>query len=127
MKKAYSIVITDQLQSCADFYTRHFQFNVVFQEDWYVHLLHAASGAELAFLAPNTPSQPAQLHAPYSGTGVVLSLEVEDAELEYRRLTDKKDCDIFLPLKDEPWGQRHFMLRDPAGVCIDVVEQRDES
>ena len=125
MKKAYPIVITDQLQSCADFYTGHFQFDVVFQEDWYVHLLHAASGAELAFLAPNTPSQPAQLHAPYSGAGMVISFEVEDAELEYQRFNGKKDCEIFLPLKDEPWGQRHFMLRDPAGVCIDVVEQRE--
>ncbi|HLU02394.1 MAG TPA: VOC family protein [Advenella sp.] len=127
MKKIYSIVITDKLQSCADFYTRHFAFSVVFQEDWYIHLVHEASGAELAFMAPNCASQPPQLQAPYQGTGIVLSLEVDDAEREYHRLRLNKDCDIFLPLKDEPWGQRHFMLTDPAGVCVDIVEQRDSS
>ena len=26
-------------------------------------------------------------------------------------------------IKDEPWGQRHFMMRDPAGVWVDIVEQ----
>ncbi len=125
MKKVYSIVITEKLQACADFYTRHFAFSIVFQEDWYVHLVHEASGAELAFMAPNSVNQPPQLQAPYQGTGIVLSIEVDDAEQEYHRLTQNKSCDIFLPLKDEPWGQRHFMLSDPAGVCVDVVEQRD--
>ena len=124
MKKAYCIVITEKLQACADFYTRHFAFSIVFQEAWYIHLVHEASGAELAFMAPNSPSQPPQLQAPYPGAGVVLSIEVDNAEQEYQRLTQGKACDIFLPLKDEPWGQRHFMLSDPAGVCVDVVEQR---
>ena len=27
------------------------------------------------------------------------------------------------PLTDEPWGQRRFGIRDPAGVWVDVVEQ----
>jgi len=125
MKKVYSIVITEKLQPCADFYTRHFGFSVVFQEDWYVHLVHETSGAELAFMPPNSANQPPQLHAAYQGAGIVLSIEVDNAEQEYRRLTQSQDCDIFLPIKDEPWGQRHFMLSDPAGVCVDVVEQRD--
>ena len=125
MKKVYSIVITDKLRPCADFYARHFNFTVVFQEDWYVHLVHETSGAELAFMAPNSANQPPQLHAAYQGAGIVLSIEVDNAEQEYRRLADNPDCDIFLPLKDEAWGQRHFMLQDPAGVCVDVVEQRN--
>ena len=124
MKKLYSIVITEKLQVCADFYTRHFAFSVVFQEDWYIHLVHEQSGAELAFMAPNSASQPPQLQAAYQGAGMVLSIEVDDAEQEYSRLTQGEPCDIFLPLRDEPWGQRHFMLTDPAGVCVDVVEQR---
>ncbi|AHG65795.1 glyoxalase-like domain-containing protein [Advenella mimigardefordensis DPN7] len=124
MKKVYSIVITDKLQACADFYTRLFAFSLVFQEDWYIHLVHEQSGAELAFMAPNSANQPPQLQAPYQGAGVVLSIEVDDAEQEYRRLTQGEACNIFLPLKDESWGQRHFMLTDPAGVCVDVVEQR---
>ncbi len=26
------------------------------------------------------------------------------------------------PVRDEPWGQRHFYVQDPAGSVIDVVE-----
>jgi uncharacterized glyoxalase superfamily protein PhnB len=29
---------------------------------------------------------------------------------------------VVYPLKDEAWGQRHFVTRDPAGVTIDVVQ-----
>ena len=25
---------------------------------------------------------------------------------------------------EEPWGQRHFMVRDPAGLVVDVVEHQ---
>jgi uncharacterized glyoxalase superfamily protein PhnB len=30
--------------------------------------------------------------------------------------------DFALPLKDEIWGQIHFILEDPAGVRVDVVQ-----
>jgi hypothetical protein len=26
------------------------------------------------------------------------------------------------PVKDEPWGQRHTFVTDPAGTLIDVVQ-----
>lgn len=26
-------------------------------------------------------------------------------------------------LQDEEWGQRHFMMEDPTGLLVDVVEQ----
>ena len=29
---------------------------------------------------------------------------------------------ILLPLQDEPWGQRHFITKDPNGVLIDVIK-----
>jgi len=27
-----------------------------------------------------------------------------------------------MDLRDEPWGDRHFALRDPNGVGVDIVE-----
>jgi uncharacterized glyoxalase superfamily protein PhnB len=32
------------------------------------------------------------------------------------------DVPIVLDLRDEPWGQRHFMARDPAGLLLDLVQ-----
>jgi len=124
MKKSYPLLITNRLEDCAIFYTKHFNFEIVYQQDWYVHLIHKASGSELAFMTTDAGSQPAELHAGFNGAGLVYSFEVEDAKSEYERLT-KEDIQLVLKLKDEPWGQRHFILRDPAGTFIDVVQQLD--
>lgn len=36
-----------------------------------------------------------------------------------------KECRDFYAydLREEPWGQRRFALRDPSGTWIDVVQQ----
>ena len=121
MKKIYPLLITDKLKDCAEFYVKHFKFAVVFEQDWYVHLVHD-SGAELAFMAPNSQNQPSALHPAFNGKGMVYGFEVDDAAAEYERLSDK-DIEIVEPLKDEVWGQRHFIVRDPAGVYVDIVQQ----
>ena len=33
-----------------------------------------------------------------------------------------RDVDIVLSLRDEEFGQRHFMVRDPNGILVDVVK-----
>lgn len=30
--------------------------------------------------------------------------------------------DVDVPLQDEPWGQRHLIVRDPAGGGVDIVQ-----
>jgi hypothetical protein len=30
---------------------------------------------------------------------------------------------MIVDLQDEPWGQRHFLLSDPTGTLLDVVQQ----
>lgn len=121
MKKIYPLVISKELAQTADFYVKYFGFEKVFAQDWYIHLVHE-SGAELAFMAPNVDTQPKELHAAFSGKGMVYSFEVDDAAAEYARLT-KAGAPIILELKTEPWGQTHFILKDPSGVYVDVVQQ----
>lgn len=122
MKKLYPLLITDKLNECEQFYTDMFEFKTVFKQDWYIQLVHEQTGTELAFMIPNAENQPKELHAAFSGNGVVYSFEVDDATKEYDRLA-KKDLDIIVPLTDEEWGQRHFIIRDPAGVYVDIVQQ----
>lgn len=123
MKKVYPLTITKELKACAAFYTEHFDFTIVFEQDWYVHLVHQSSGAELAFMAPNSDNQPKALHPAFSGEGLVYGFEVEDAASEYERLKSHKGIEVVTELKDEEWGQRHFILKDPAGIYVDVVQQ----
>lgn len=124
MKKVYPLLITEKLVECADFYVEYFGFTKVFEQDWYIHMVHETSGAELAFMVPNADNQPKELHAGFGGKGMVYGFEVEDAEKEYDRLKDT-DIKMVHELKTEEWGQKHFIVQDPAGVYVDVVEQTE--
>ena len=52
---------------------------------------------------------------------MLLSFEVPDATAVHAALA-AKGLPMLLALRDEPFGQRHFITRDPAGVLIDVIE-----
>lgn len=124
MKKLYPLIVTQDIKATAAFYIENFGFQAVFEQDWYIQILHADSGVELAFMVPNAENQPKELHPAFAGQGLILSLEVEDAEAEYAKVADK--LDFVVKLRDEEWGQRHFIVRDPAGTLIDVVQQLGE-
>lgn len=124
MKRLFPITITTKLVECKGFYTKFFNFDVVFEADWYIHMRHE-SGIELAVMQPDLSNQPKFLHGAYAGEGVVYSFEVDDAKSEYERLK-ALGATIIYELTDEEWGQRHFILKDPAGVSIDLVQQLSE-
>lgn len=121
LQKLFPITITTEIKSCKEFYMKFFEFEVIFNSDWYIQLKHA-SGVELGFMLPNLETQPKFLHNPYSGNGIVLSFEVDDAKKEYMRLKNL-GADFDFDLKDEEWGQRHCMIKDPSGMIIDIVQQ----
>jgi catechol 2,3-dioxygenase-like lactoylglutathione lyase family enzyme len=120
INKSFPLTITPDIAKCRDFYAENFDFAVVFEADWYIHLRHP-SGIELAFMKPGLENQPEILRTPYTGTGVVVSFETDDAAAEYDRLRTL-GLEFVHPLTDEQWGQRHFMLADPSGMIVDVVQ-----
>ncbi len=121
MKRLFPITITKNLSECKEFYTKFFSFEIVFEADWYIHMRHE-SGIELAVMQPDLANQPKFLHKAYAGEGIVYSFEVDDAKAEYERLK-ALGATIIYELTDEEWGQRHFILKDPAGVSVDLVQQ----
>jgi uncharacterized glyoxalase superfamily protein PhnB len=70
---------------------------------------------------PDHPSQPPGRDA-HDGRGLLLTLQVSDAAAEFGRLS-AAGLEFALTLRDEPWGQRRFAVRDPAGIWVDIVEQ----
>lgn len=58
---------------------------------------------------------------PYLGEGVIFSLEVDDADAAFAVATSKS-LDIVLGLRSEDWGQRHFCIKDPNGIYLDIVQ-----
>jgi catechol 2,3-dioxygenase-like lactoylglutathione lyase family enzyme len=116
----FPVLITDRLPECRDFYVRHFGFDVVFEADWYVQLM-SEKRIQLGLMKPDHASQPELLQRGYEGHGVVYSFEVDDVDREYEKLKDD-DVEIVFDIRTEPWGQRHFMILDPAGMVVDVAQ-----
>ncbi len=122
LQDAYPIIVTDKLFECRDFYVRFFGLEVGFQASWFVYLTAGDNGrATLAFMHPGHPSAPPGPE-PFSGKGMCLEFQVEDAAAEHERFL-KDGAPVSYALRDEPFGQRRFGLFDPAGVWIDVVQQ----
>jgi catechol 2,3-dioxygenase-like lactoylglutathione lyase family enzyme len=128
LKSLLPVFVTAKLAEARDFYVQHFGFCVVFEADWYVQL-HGLRGdgsppVELAFMLPDVADQPAALHAAFSGSGVILTIEVDDAEEMHATFKEAGALrEPIVALRDEPWGQRHFLFRDPSGVLLDVIQQ----
>jgi len=120
INKLHPLTITEKIGETAEFYKTNFDFEEVFTSDWYIQLAHK-NGAEIAVMAPKLPNQPDFLREAYAGKGVVFTFETEDATSAYETLK-QKGLDFKLELRDEEWGQRHFILEDPSGVYVDIVQ-----
>ena len=125
VKDAYPLVVVADPQQLRDFYVRHLGFSVGFEADWVVYL--TSPGARpfgVCFMREGLHHQLPQFRTRIGGDAVVLTLEVDDAA-EALGEVEATGAVPVVPLRDEPWGQRHFMLRDPAGVWVDVVQPID--
>ncbi len=113
-------IITDKLQETKKFYTETLDFGVRFENEFYL-LLHTPNHeAEISFLKPNHPSQKPIFQSAFNGKGVYLTIEVNDIDKVYKELKDIK-VPIEIEIRDEPWGDRHFAIKDPNGIGIDIV------
>ncbi|MEQ8604750.1 MAG: VOC family protein [Marivibrio sp.] len=115
----YPVLMTDRVAETAAFYRAHFGFAPLFEVDWYVHLQSTADASvNLAILQGDHETIPEEGRG--RAAGLLLNFEVADAAAEYERLKGA-GLPIKLALRDEPFGQRHFITADPNGVLIDVV------
>lgn len=113
-------IITEKIQETKDFYTKILGFGVSFENDFYL-LLHTPNhSAEISFLKPNHPTQKPIFQPAFNGKGIYLTIEVEKVDEVYKRLNDK-GIPMEIEIRDEPWGDRHFAIKDPNGIGIDIV------
>lgn len=118
----FPVMVASDLAALKQFYESVFGFNAVFYDsNFYLHLVSPNSGVQLGFLMPEHASQPDFLHPKMVTDGYVISLEVKDATSAYAQ-AQKLNLTFAMELKEEVWGQIHFMLQDPAGFRIDVVQ-----
>jgi catechol 2,3-dioxygenase-like lactoylglutathione lyase family enzyme len=113
----YPVICTAKVAESRDFYVRLFGFEVTFEADWYVSLRRGPY--ELALLDHAHPTLPAAYRRPV--TGLLLNFEVDDVDAEWGRLVEGEGLAPELTLRDEDFGQRHFIVADPNGVLVDVI------
>ena len=115
----YPLLLVRDVIGTAAFYQTHLGFEAVFTSDWYIHLRSAATPTlELAVIAYDHDTIPAPGRQPTSG--LLLSFEVADAGAEHARLT-AAGVEIAQSLRDEVFGQRHFIAADPNGILLDII------
>lgn len=116
----YPVIMTDEVTETAAFYIRHFGFEPLFEADWYVHLQSKENEhVTLAILDGRHETIPGQARGKVSG--LLLNFEVEDVDAIYERL-QAAGLPIRLDIRNEDFGQRHFITADPNGVLIDIVK-----
>ena len=107
-------------------YTELFGFKATFENEFYLLLGKGEQDAVLSFLLPNHPTKQELFRAPFQAQEMYLTIEVEEVD-ELYEFIKSKGVEIKIELRDEPWGDRHFVIQDPNGIGVDVVKYQAPS
>ena len=116
----YPVICTDDVITTTDFFKDNFNFYPTYESDWYMSLRSKSNPQfELAILDYRHTSIPENYRK--KAQGVIINFEVADVDTEYLRLKENK-LPMLLDIRSEEWGQRHFIVEDPNGILIDVIQ-----
>lgn len=120
MTSLFPDICTDDLAASRDFYRDLLGFEVIFENAWYVQMQHPKQpAAQIAFVLRDHDSVPRAFQARAQGVLVTVELDDVDACHAHARALGHP---LAYPLVSEVWGQRHFMVADPNGLLVDVVQ-----
>ncbi len=117
-------IITEQVSECKEFYCHLFGYRVASESQWHVRLRSEDGSQEIEFLSPAQISQPSILQHEYQGRGCWINVEVESVDEAFDHLLGYS-VSVLLEPRNEPWGERHFIIRDPARMAVNVVQRID--
>jgi catechol 2,3-dioxygenase-like lactoylglutathione lyase family enzyme len=116
----YPVLLVDEVETSAAFYQTHFGFKSLFTSDWYIHLQQADHpNVNLAFVSRTHQTVPEDSRK--SAAGMLINFEVDNPDEIYDRLR-AAGVPVLRTLRDEDFGQRHFIVADPNGVMVDVIK-----
>jgi catechol 2,3-dioxygenase-like lactoylglutathione lyase family enzyme len=114
----YPCLCVDDMDRAIGFYRALLELPVSADVGWYVEL--GAPLVTVSFCERNHPSVPAGWGNERGG--VLVSVIVDDVEAAWSR-AERLSPPIALSCRDEDFGQRHFMVVDPDGFVVDVIER----
>lgn len=114
----YPVLMSSNAATAAAFYQDTLGFETTYDSEWYVSLRLGAF--ELAILSHDHATIPEGYRA--LPRGVIVNLEVDDVDAIHRKLTEEAGLKPIQALRDEDFGQRHFILAAPDDVLLDVIQ-----
>jgi uncharacterized glyoxalase superfamily protein PhnB len=95
-----------------DFFVKLLGFDVTMDLGWVVTIA-----------SPDNPSAQVNVISNEDPAAPGISVEVTDVDAAHERAV-RQGLEIAYPLRDEPWGVRRFMLREPGGTVVNVLSHR---
>jgi catechol 2,3-dioxygenase-like lactoylglutathione lyase family enzyme len=95
-----------------DFFVELLGFEVAMDLDWVV-----------AVASPTTPSAQVNIIGNDDPSAPGISVEVADVDAVHARAVEQ-GFEVVYPLRDEDWGVRRFMLREPSGTIVNVLSHQ---
>lgn len=116
-------ICSDDLQKSKDFYVELLGFKVKFDSDWYVQLCSPTdSDIEYGIIQRDHELVPEEFqNVP---TGMYVTFVVEDVDVTYQKALEMNIAIVQEP-RNEFYGQRRFLVKDPNGCLIDICSPWD--
>ncbi len=125
MRNVFPTICTDAVADVRDFYCQLLDFEAIFDSGWYVQLASVDDPTRQIGVVNRThESVPEGFRT--SPAGVLISIELDDVDAVHRRVIATGHR-VVREIRDEEFGQRHFMTVDPAGTLVDVITQIEPS
>jgi catechol 2,3-dioxygenase-like lactoylglutathione lyase family enzyme len=110
--RAVPNIRTDDPAETRDFFVDLFGFDVAMDLGWVLTLASPTNpSAQVTIISNDDPSAPG------------ISVGVDDVDAVYARAVER-GLEIAYDIRDEEWGVRRFMLREPSGTIVNVVSHR---
>jgi catechol 2,3-dioxygenase-like lactoylglutathione lyase family enzyme len=112
--RAVPNIRSDRPAETRDFFVGLLGFEVAMDLGWIVTVASPADpSVQVSIISNDDPAAPG------------ISVGVDDVDAVYARAVEL-GLEIAYPLRDEDWGVRRFMLREPSGTTVNVVSHRSD-
>ena len=113
--RAVPNIRSDRAGETRDFFVDLLGFNVAMDLGWIVTVASPTNASVQVSIIGND-----DMAAPGISVGVA------DVDAVHAKAVEQ-GFEIVYPLRDEEWGVRRFMLREPSGTVVNVVSHRPDS
>ncbi len=124
MAHFYPTLVTDKAVRTINFYEDYFGFVPTFEKEGYALLQNEKNPDTCIAVFDTQHSCVASLEQ--SVQGVILTLAVDDIEETYDNLY-MEGLELFKEFGTDIHGSRHFVVYDPNGILVNIIERKKES